>query len=254
MKVSYERKGSIGRITLKSGKNNPLDNETLVQLIDLFRQSKRENDSCVLFVAEGLNFTVGADLKFIASVIKNNDSNKFEEFSNNFQELTRVMQSHPGIIIAGLHGYVIGGGFEITLSADLRIASKDTKIKLPELSIATMFSNASTKLLSEIVGLGRAKEIMLLGKELDINHAFNIGLVNKICGENQLEKELVSYADYVVKNLDSEAVQIGKQLLNENIGEALETVLQKELEALIKFSNHKKFINNILNFSSGRKQ
>ena len=47
----------------------------------------------------------------------NDEDEKFYEFSRNFQELTRVMQNHPGIIIAGLHGWIIGGGFEITLSA-----------------------------------------------------------------------------------------------------------------------------------------
>lgn len=252
MKVRYERDGTIGKIILNSGKNNPLDNDTLVLLIKKFRLSAKYGDICVLFTAEGVNFTVGADLKSIASIIKNNEEQKFEEFSRNFQELTRAMQDHPGIIIAGLHGWTIGGGFEITLSADLRIASRNTRIKLPELSIATMFSNGSTKLLSEIIGLGRAKEIMLLGKEIDINYAYQIGLINKLCEENELEKDLNDYANYIAKNLDPKAVKVGKKLLNDNIGEPMENVLQKELDALIKFGNYKVFRDNILSFSGGR--
>jgi len=90
------------------------------------------------------------------------------------------MLDHDGIIISGLHGWVIGGRFEIHLACDLRAATKDMTIMLPELSMGLMFSNASTKLLSRIVGEGRAKQLLFLGDKIDAQQAYGYGLIFQV--------------------------------------------------------------------------
>ncbi|MFX1309876.1 MAG: enoyl-CoA hydratase/isomerase family protein [Promethearchaeota archaeon] len=230
----YEKEGDIGKITLnKPEKRNAIDLVTLKKLIDVFNKSAENNDICVIYSANGNDFTVGADLKYGYELLTD-DKRRDEaaEFLESFQNLTRSMISHPGIIIAGLHGWVIGGGFEQLLYCDLRIAANNTRIMLPELGVGLFFSNASTKLLPRIIGEGRAKDLMYLGGEINAEEAFNIGLVNQVCKPEGLRRILKRIANTIVQK-DHLALKLAKKLLNENQDDPIESVLAKELQAMI---------------------
>ncbi|MCK5665051.1 MAG: enoyl-CoA hydratase/isomerase family protein, partial [Thiotrichaceae bacterium] len=136
-KVLYEKDGDIGRITLNNPeKSNPITKEVLTDLIDAFKLSHKNQDMCVIYSAKGENFTFGADLKYGYELIRNKDKqSEAAEYLWSWQELTIAMMDHPGIIIVGYHGWIVGGGFEHTLPCDLRIAADNTKIMLPELSL-----------------------------------------------------------------------------------------------------------------------
>ncbi|MCE7734711.1 MAG: enoyl-CoA hydratase/isomerase family protein [Candidatus Heimdallarchaeota archaeon] len=246
--VRYNTKSKVGEIILDGPKNNPLDLETLLDLIIEFKNSANNQDRCVLFKAVGPNFTVGADLKYIHKLVQEQDTVKFREFSTAFQDLSRAMLNHPGIIIAGLHGWVVGGGFEISLSADIRYASNDTRIMFPELSIGTMFSNASTKLLGQIIGLGRAKELMFLGEEISAERGFEIGLLNKVCDEETLDDEMNITAGKIISGIEPYALKLAKTLIHKNQNLSIEEVLNNELEILSELSTHAAFIEKINNF------
>ncbi|MFX1379997.1 MAG: enoyl-CoA hydratase/isomerase family protein, partial [Promethearchaeota archaeon] len=171
--VTYEKEGDIGKITLNNPeKRNAIDLETLKKLIDAFNKSAENNDICVIYKANGKDFTVGADLKYGYNLLTDKTRmSEAVEFLESFQNLTRSMMIHPGIIIVGLHGWVIGGGFEQLLFCDLRIAASNTRIMLPELGVGLFFSNASTQLLPRIIGEGRAKQLMYLGSEINADDA-----------------------------------------------------------------------------------
>lgn len=232
--VVYKKEGDIGRITLNNPeKRNAIDFITLRELIETFNQSAENDDVCVIYTASGKDFTVGADLKYGFDLLT--DKNRMSEaieFLESFQNLTRSMIFHPGIIIAGLHGWVIGGGFEQLLYCDLRIAAHNTRIMLPELGVGLFFSNASTKLLPRIIGEGRAKELMYLGSEIDAEKAFNIGLVNQVCKLESLERILRRTAKTIVQK-DHIALKWAKKLINENQDDSIESVLAKELRVMI---------------------
>jgi enoyl-CoA hydratase len=232
--VVYKKEGDIGRITLNNPKKrNAIDFVTLRELIETFNQSAENDDICVIYNASGKDFTVGADLKYGYDLLT--DKNRMSEaieFLESFQNLTRSMISHPGIIIAGLHGWVIGGGFEQLLYCDLRIAAHNTRIMLPELGVGLFFSNASTKLLPRIIGEGRAKELMYLGPEIDAEKAFNIGLVNQVCKLESLERILRRTAKSIVQK-GHFALKWAKKLINENQDDSIESVLAKELRVMI---------------------
>ncbi|UCD02454.1 MAG: enoyl-CoA hydratase/isomerase family protein [Promethearchaeota archaeon] len=232
--VLYEKEGDIGKITLnKPEQRNTLDLETLKRLIEVFKTSADNGDICVIYSANGKHFTVGADLKYGFELLTDN-SRMAEaiEFLESFQNLTRAMMSHPGIIIAGLHGWVIGGGFEQLLYCDLRIAANDTRIMLPELGVGLFFSNASTKLLPRIIGEGRAKQLMYLGTEISAEEALNIGLVNQICKPEGLRRILRRNANSIIQK-DHVALKWAKKMINENQDDSIESVLAKELRIMI---------------------
>ena len=230
----YEKKGDIGKITLnKPEQRNALDLETLKKLIEAFKISANNGDVCVIYSANGKHFTVGADLKYGFELLTDNSRlAEAIEFLEAFQNLTRVMISHLGIIIVGLHGWVIGGGFEQLLYCDLRIAANDTRIMLPELGVGLFFSNASTKLLPRIIGEGRAKQLMYLGSEISAEEALNIGLVNQVCKPEGLSRILRRIANTVVQK-DHYALKWAKKLINENQDAPIESVLAKELRIMI---------------------
>ncbi|MEJ2294588.1 MAG: enoyl-CoA hydratase/isomerase family protein [Candidatus Lokiarchaeota archaeon] len=232
--VVYEKQGDIGRIILnKPEKHNAINLKVLKLLIEKFNLSAENDDICVIYGAVGKHFTVGADLKYGYELLTNHDRMKEAvEFMELWQILTRAMISHPGIIIAGLHGWVIGGGFEHTLCCDLRIAADDTRIMLPELGVGLFFSNASTKLLPRIIGEAKAKELMILGQEISAEEAFRIGLVNKICKPSGMNRTLNKTANIIVSK-DKLALKYAKSFINENQDLSIESVLARESIAMI---------------------
>ncbi|MFX0040746.1 MAG: enoyl-CoA hydratase/isomerase family protein [Promethearchaeota archaeon] len=232
--VIYEKEGDIGKIILnRPEKRNAIDLETLKKLIDTFKKSAENNDVCIIYTAKGKDFTVGADLKYGFDLLTDKSrTDEAVEFLEAFQNLTRSMISHPGIIIAGLHGWVIGGGFEQLLYCDLRIAANNTRIMLPELGVGLFFSNASTKLLPRIIGEGRAKQLMYLGSEINAEEALTMGLVIQICTPEGLNRILKRTANTIVQK-DHLALKWAKKLINENQGEPIENVLAEELRVMI---------------------
>ncbi|TFG07817.1 MAG: enoyl-CoA hydratase/isomerase family protein [Promethearchaeota archaeon] len=232
--VLYEKKGDIGKITLnKPEQRNTLNLAVLQKLIELFKQSADNGDVCVIYAANGKHFTVGADLKYGYDLLTNPGKlPEAIEFLESWQILTRTMYAHPGVIIVGYHGWVIGGGFEHTLMCDLRIAASDTRIMLPELGVGLFFSNASTKILPRIIGEGRAKELMFLGKEISAEEALSIGLVNKVCKPESLSRILKKTANSIVQK-DHLALRIAKKFINENQDIDVEGVLGRESVAMI---------------------
>jgi enoyl-CoA hydratase len=119
---------------------------------------------------------------------------------------------------------------------------------LPELSIGTMFSNASTKLLSQIVGLGRAKELMLLGEEISPERGYEIGLINKVCENEELNDEMNVAAGKILSSIDSQALKLAKNLIHTNQDVSLDEALENELKVLAELSTSDVFIEKIKKF------
>ncbi|MBS3809459.1 MAG: enoyl-CoA hydratase/isomerase family protein [Desulfobacterales bacterium] len=233
-KVTYESRDSIGTITLNNPeKSNPLSLAVLRQLIDYFRKSASNGDLCVIYRAEGKNFTFGADLKEAYEMLTDPDQKaKAAENVWAYQELTTAMLEHPGPIIVGYHGWIVGGGFEHTLGCDLRIAADNTKIMLPELEVGIFFSNASTKILPRIIGEGRAKELMLLGDVVKADRALEIGLVNRVCAPEELDSLLGEYAQKLAGKAPL-ALKTAKRQINESQEFSIDHALYKEGRAMI---------------------
>ena len=228
--VIYEKDGPIGRITLnRPEKRNALNPDMLQELIDSFTLSKENEDLCVIYGASGNDFTVGADLNYGYQIMADPDrADEAVKYLSNFQELCRVMLAHEGIILSGLHGWVIGGGFEIHLACDLRVATKDTTIMLPELSMGLMFSNASTKLLPRIVGEGRAKQLLLLGDKINAQQAYDYGLIFHIAEDvDALNQFIDETAEAIVKKSPL-ALRLAKKLIQENQDADIPSVLDSE--------------------------
>jgi len=247
--VLYESKDSIGTISLNNpDKSNPFDLSTLKDLVSALKESRANNDVCVIYRAEGKNFTFGADLKYAYEMIVNPDLKaQATQYTWAWQEVTSAMMEHPGIIIVGYHGWIVGGGFEHTMGSDLRLAADNTRIMLPEPDMGIFFSNASIKLLPMIIGESRAKQLMIMGNEISAKTALDFGLVNEVCKPEDLDDLLVQYANKIASK-DHLALKLAKKLIHEARIDTMDAALYKEGRAMIETGQGKGIRQRIKNF------
>ena len=161
---------------------------------DLVTELKREICLCetnekicaVILTGEGLNsFSAGGDLK---NVIKMSPNDAIQ-YANHVHELLNLIEGLAKPVLAAINGYALGGGCQIALACDLRIASSNAKIGQPEVKIGISPGWGGTQRLSRIVGISKAKELIYTGKIIDADEAYRIKLVNKIVRLNDVEKQ-----------------------------------------------------------------
>lgn len=203
--LEYDSYGEILRLTLnRPEKLNALNVELLS---DLNKTLRNANGEYTVVVIEGAGdaFTAGADLD------ENVDGTERIEL---FQNLTRAVRAFNGIVIGKLHGYAIGGGFEFTLSFDLRYAQEGTLLRLTESEIGVTVSNATSLLLPLMVGDGRAREMVFTGQSIEAAEAKDIGLVSGVYSKGQLEEKIREVAHDIVDTKSKAALCYNKNLLN----------------------------------------
>jgi enoyl-CoA hydratase len=250
--VIYEKDGDIGRITLNRPEiSNRINAKTQRQLVGAFRKSRMNEDRVVIYTGKGENFTHGADLSETEDFLTNKSF--LAEETWNWQDLTLEMLKHPGIIIVGYKGWVVGGGFEHTLTSDFRIAAKSTKIMLPELKHGIFFSNASTKIIPRLIGEGKAKELMMFGEKIDADEALNLGLVNRVCELEELNTELENYAQKLLKN-DPLALKLAKQVINHAQESTIKDVLLEEFDGMMQTGRSESTMQRIQTFLTRKKK
>lgn len=215
--LSEELSDEILRLTLnRPEKLNALDRSLLSGLADAIREANTEY-TVLIVEGEGDAFTSGADL----------DEAEDAEVGSSveyFQEATRAVRNFEGIVVGKLHGWVVGGGFEWTLSFDLRYAAEGATFRMPEPQIGVAVSNASTVLLPLFVGAGKARELLYTGADLEAEEALELGLLAGVYPEDELDDEVRSVAEEIVDNASREALWANKRGFNAGfpIEEALE--------------------------------
>jgi enoyl-CoA hydratase len=120
------------------------------------------------------------------------------EFGSFAQDAFMSIEGNPKPVIAAINGYALGGGCEIAMACDLRIASDKAKFGQPEINLGTIPGFAGTQRLPRLVGKTKAKELIYLGEMIDAEEAYRIGLVNKVVPAEQLLAEAEKIAEKIV--------------------------------------------------------
>ncbi len=160
----------------------------------------------ILSGAGGKAFAAGAD---IAELRARTHKDSFHSYN---QRLFQRLEDFPRPTIAAIDGYALGGGLELALACDLRVASKSAKVGLPEVSLGIFPGAGGAWRLPRIVGLGRAKELMFTGRIVDADEAFALGLfeqlvdVDAVAAARQLAAQIAKNSPF--------AVQVAKVALN----------------------------------------
>jgi enoyl-CoA hydratase/carnithine racemase len=203
--VKNELSDNICQLRLNRPENlNALDKNLLRAIAQEIRNAT--DYEVLIITGTGDAFTAGADL---------DEAQADGEDAELFQDLTRVTRDFDGMVIGKLHGWVVGGGFEWTLSFDLRYAAEDTTFKMTESEVGLPISNASTLYLPLMIGAGRARELVYTSRELPAEEAEEIGLINGMFSSSSLDEEVLDIAEEIVENKSSLALRLNKKGFNQ---------------------------------------
>lgn len=225
--VLYSVDEGIGRIVInRPEKKNTLNIRARKRLIEILDEVARDETVQILVITGSGEeaFISGGDL----SELKDFTAVEMFKYIETYgQRLYRKFEKLPVPTIALVKGYCLGGGCELAMACDLRIATPGAKFGLPELRYGIIPGGGGTQRLGKLVGFGRAKELVLTGRIIDASEAEQIGLINKVVPLDQIE-------DYV-KNLGKQiiaqgpvAVRMAKIVLNESLQGSLDSGMMIE--------------------------
>jgi enoyl-CoA hydratase/carnithine racemase len=206
-------------------------------LLDAFDAAFADIDGevrAVVVRGAGRAFSSGHDLRAAseqgASVPQTPD--EIAAGAERLHEITRRIRSCPAPVISQVHGYAIGGGAEIALSADLVIASQSAVFRFTETAVGLVVTNGFTALLPKAAGPEVAKEIILLGEPFSGEQARGWGLVNRVVADEDLEGE-VSAVVALLRAKAPTALRLAKGLLDQGWAGTLEDAMRRETAATI---------------------
>lgn len=228
---------------------NALNTQMAIDLIDCLDQLKENKEICVLVLtASGeKGFCVGADLKE-RDGMTNAQWKRQHDF---FESAYKLIREFPYPVIAAVNGYALGGGMELALSCDLRIASTHAKMGLPEVSIGIIPGVGGTQLLPRSIPVGLAKEFLFRGNHIPATRAKELGLVNNIAPINELLDKTFEIARDIGKNAPL-ALKSIKQSINNGLQTDINTALSIELDQYYKCANSDDRMEGITAFNEKR--
>ncbi len=212
--ILFEQKDSIGIITINRPKAlNALNIDVFNELSPLLDKIAEDSSiKVVIITGSGEKaFVAGADIAYMLPM----SSPEGKAWGAVGQSALNKIENLPQPVIAAIHGFALGGGCELAMACDIRIASEKAKFGQPEVALGIIPGFAGTQRLPRLVGKGIAKEILFTGDMFNAQEAYRIGLVNKVVPKEELMNEAEKMAGRILKNapyavsLCKEAVNIG---------------------------------------------
>jgi len=188
-----EKDAAIATITFNNPKAlNALTLEIFEGLETLFDDLESDTEVRVIILtgAGDKAFVAGGDISHLASL----DADGARQFALLAQRVIDRIETFPKPVIAAINGYCLGGGNELAMGCDLRIAADSAKFGQPEVKLGIIPGFAGTQRLSRLIGKGRAKEMIFTGEMIDADQACRIGLVNRVVAKDCLMEEAKSLA------------------------------------------------------------
>ena len=226
--IIYEKKGKVVTIMLNRPKAlNALSIALLAELQDALQDAEGDEDVHVIVIT-GVGdraFCAGANI----SEMQELSPVEARNFSLLGQELTRYMERIRKPIIAKINGFCLGGGQEVAMACDFRIACDKAGFGQPEVNLAIIPGFGGTQRLTRLVGKTKALEIDMLGDQIDASEAYRLGLVNKVVPAEELDK---AADEFIQKLLSKSSVVLGiiKLAVNKGIEMDLDRALYYEAE------------------------
>jgi len=138
-----------------------------------------------------LLFGAGANIKEVSKI---SNSHEAYEYSRHIQSVFDGIENFRKPVIAAIGGYALGGGLELALSCDIRIASENAKLGLPEVKLGVLPAAGGTARMTKLIGRARAKEMIFFGDPVTAAEAYHLGIVNRIVPEGRLMEEAMNMA------------------------------------------------------------
>ena len=251
--VLYSKNQNVGIITLNRPERlNAINKDLLKGLIEKLETARRDKDIVsVILTGAGRAFCAGEDLKETAA------GKSFEDWieeTEGLQEVQRVIMALGKPLIAAVPGYALGGGCEFAMSCDIRIAAESAQFGFPETDVGLTITTAGTKLLAQIVGLGKAKELVFTGDVIDAHEAMTIGLANKVVAAESLLDESMAMARKIGEKSPL-ALKLSRIAIDQGLHSSFEQTLEMEAGHLLTCAgaqNQQKFVERKLEKMKGK--
>ncbi len=241
--VLYENRDNIGIITLNRPERLNAINVSLLRnfmtRLDYARKDKKAE--VIILSGAGRAFCAGEDLKEIAA---GKDIETWVEETDRLQDIQRMIMRLGKPLIAAVAGYAVGGGCEFAMSCDIRIASEDAVFGFPETGVGLTVTTAGTKLLTQLVGLGKAKELIFTGDFINAAEAVRIGLANKVVPKDTLMDEALAMAKKIGERSPL-ALRLSRIAIDQGLDASIDQILELEaghLLVCVQSQNQEKFV------------
>ena len=226
--VNTEDRDAVRHVVLnRPDKRNAMNQALLVELGDALRAACDDASvHCVVLRGEGPVFSAGVDLRELTSFA--GDPAVLRPFRNVFLNCANLCESMPKPVVCQIHRTCVGGALEVALGCDLRVASEDSKLGLPEVRFGIIPDVGGSSRLPAVVGLGRAKELIMTGADIDAAEAHRIGLVNRVVPPGELEVATQALVDELLAN-SHVAVGRAKRVMDASARPILSQTLELEV-------------------------
>tara|TARA_B100000963_G_scaffold7215_1_gene5649 strand:- start:4195 stop:4980 length:786 start_codon:yes stop_codon:yes gene_type:complete len=198
--IIKEIKESVCYLTINRPKNlNALNKNTITELSsEIIVANQDISIRCIVLTgSENKAFVAGADIKEFISFSKSEGEKLARKGQN---ELFDIVENSSKPIIAAINGFALGGGLELAMACHIRIASENAKMGLPEVSLGVIPGYGGTQRLAQLVGKGKAMEMITTAIMISANEAKNWGLVNHVCSQEELIEISTKMAKSISKN------------------------------------------------------
>jgi enoyl-CoA hydratase len=229
--IIYEKEERIALIKLNrpevlNAMNKQLWLDFQVALEDVKNDPKIK---ALIITGEGRAFSTGADLK--ESKVRSIE--EYREYLVELQETSKKIIRFEKPTIAAINGYALGSGYELALACDIRISAEEARIGSPEVKVTSSVTGGAMRLVQDLIGPGKAKELLFTGEYIDGKEAQRIGLVNRAVPLDRLMDEAREMAEKIVEN-SAFSIKMIKKGLHLARGEvSLEALMDFEIEACL---------------------
>lgn len=203
---------------------NALDSGVLADLDAAFDEIAADDGiAVVILTGEGRAFVAGADISQMSTM----NAAEGKSFGVQGAAVFRKIETLGKPVIAAINGFALGGGCELAMACDIRIASAKAKIGQPEVGLGITPGFSGTQRLPRLVGEGKAKELIFTAKAVTADEACRIGLVNKVVEPEELMNETLSMARTIAGNAPI-AVKYSKEAINRGVQTDIDTAIAIE--------------------------
>jgi enoyl-CoA hydratase/carnithine racemase len=226
--VITEDRGPVRHVVLnRPEKRNAMNQELLRSLGEALAEAAADSAvHCVVLRGEGPVFSAGVDLGELAESAGQTES--LRSFRKVFLDCANACEEMAKPVVCQIHRTCVGGALEVALGCDLRIASSDAQLGLPEVKFGIIPDVGGSTRLPAVVGLGRAKELIMTARLIDAEEGQRIGLVNRVVAPDELEQATQALVDELLAN-SHVAVGRAKRVIDASARPALAQTLEMEI-------------------------
>ena len=200
-----ERNGAVATVRFnRAEKLNPINEKVMREILAITQEFQEDDDTrAIILTGQGRSFCVGADMQMLSASAKPEKQQQLSDSAKLRSAKTgwRVMDEWERleqITIAAINGFAVGGGLSLAMACDFRIAASGVRMWIPEVRLGVPYMWGSISRLINLIGMAKAKELIMTCDEVTAEEALSLGLVNQVVATDQLQSAALAFAQKIL--------------------------------------------------------